>query len=568
MKWLLYWHTLKFLKPVQVVGRLNFVLKRTLLKPAIVKKVKKQRFSGLPLPLNLTKRCYSKYAVQNLSENKFEFLNIESIYKEKICWSDATKPKLWLYNLHYFEYLIPLTHDVNQKNFDLAKEILEDWMENNPIGQGIGWEPYPISLRAVNWIFFYDAYLDFFKQEPSLSKKFLTNLFQQVDYLTHFFEKHLQANHLWVNVKTLLFAGLFFDEQRWIKKGLRLVRKELEKQVLADGGHYERSPMYHALVLVDVLDVINLISVRKSFRTEFEHSLLKFNEELIDKARLMWHWLETITQPAGQLPLMGDTALGIAPSTKQIGQYFTQVLKEPLQQKKTASKRALPQSGYFVYRDEVLFLLIDGGELGVSYQPGHAHCDFLSYEFSVKGRRIIVDSGIGEYLPGRLRNQARSIYSHNTLVINGLEQGEIWSAFRMGRRIVPEDVQYKLEPVFEFRGAYYNRLNKKLAYWHQRTIRINQAIEFEDQWKTKKLQVVENLIHLHPECQVEFASGVVRIKRDDLLLSLVFDGQKVKAELRDWFYVPEFGNVLPASMIVLQPKEREATEMRYRINLL
>ncbi|WP_456443804.1 heparinase II/III domain-containing protein [Caldithrix abyssi] len=567
MKWLLYWNTLKFLKPVQIIGRLNFVLKKILLKPAIVKTVKKQKFSGLPLPLNLTKRCYSKYAVQNLSENKFEFLNIECIYKEKICWSDVTKPKLWLYTLHYFEYLIPLTHDVNQKNFDLAKEILEDWIENNLTGQGIGWEPYPISLRAVNWIFFYDAYLDFFKQEPSFSKKFLTNLFQQVDYLTHFFEKHLQANHLWVNVKALLFAGLFFDEQRWIKKGLRLVRKELAEQVLADGGHYERSPMYHALVLVDVLDLINLIFARKSFRAEFEHSLLKFKEELIDKARLMWRWLEAITQPDGQLPLMGDTALGIAPTTTQIGKYLTQVLKEPLQQKKTASKRALPQSGYFIYRDERLFLLIDGGELGVSYQPGHAHCDFLSYEFSVKGRRIIVDSGIGEYLPGRLRNQARSIYSHNTLVINGLEQGEIWSAFRMGRRIVPEDVQCKLEPVFEFRGAYYNSLNKKLAYWHQRTIRINQAIEFEDQWKAKKLLVVENLIHLHPECQVEFASGVVRIKRDELMLNLIFDGQKVKAELRDWFYVSEFGKVAPASMIVLQPKERDVTEMRYRINL-
>jgi uncharacterized heparinase superfamily protein len=35
------------------------------------------------------------------------------------------------------------------------------------------------------------------------------------------------------------------------------LRSELPEQVLADGGNFERSPMYHAIFLEDVLDLIN-----------------------------------------------------------------------------------------------------------------------------------------------------------------------------------------------------------------------------------------------------------------------------------------------------------------------
>lgn len=34
---------------------------------------------------------------------------------------------------------------------------------------------------------------------------------------------------------------------RWLTRGLRILHDELDEQLLADGGHFERSPMYHAL---------------------------------------------------------------------------------------------------------------------------------------------------------------------------------------------------------------------------------------------------------------------------------------------------------------------------------
>ena len=563
MNGLLYWRTIRYLKLEQILGRLSFGLKKRLLKPLILHSVKQRAVhKELPAP-GLKKRCFSASALQNLEQQEFKFLSVTARFKKNILWNDPQKPKLWLYNLHYFEYLLPITHQVNEANFKLAQNIIEDWQQNNPIGQGNGWEPYPISLRVVNWIFFYDAYYEFFKKEDRFATNFLNSLYQQVAYLTFFLEKHLQANHLWANVKTLLFTGLFFEEQKWIEQGMKQVQRELKEQILADGGHYERSPMYHALILMDLIDLLNLLQAKEKRNGSLPQNLQKLQSTLVNKVNRMWHWLQTITQPDGELPLLGDTALGIVPTTRQIGTYLKAVLGESVNETKLESA-AFTQSGYFIFRDEKRYLVIDGGQLGVDYQPGHAHCDFLSYELSIQDKRIVVDAGVGEYLPTELRQKARSIYSHNTLVINKMEQAELWSAFRMGRRVQPQKVKLKTEPDFEFLGAYYNNLNKHLSYWHQRKIKVAEYIEIEDQWLAKKLISVENLIHLHPDCKVELNDGQILIKRDEVEICLLYDYSKVKAELREWFYVPEFGKVLPTKVLVLLP-EPGLGEMFYSI---
>ena len=59
-------------------------------------------------------------------------------------------------------------------------------------------------------------------------------------------------------------AGAYFDGPAadfWLRRGLFILRRELAEQVLEDGGHFELSPMYHALILEDLLDLVNLSQV-------------------------------------------------------------------------------------------------------------------------------------------------------------------------------------------------------------------------------------------------------------------------------------------------------------------
>ncbi len=82
-------------------------------------------------------------------------------------------------------------------------------------------------------------------------------------------------------------------------------------------------------------------------------------------------------------------------------------------------------------------MVIDCGAIGPDYQPGHAHCDTLSYELAIDGRRVIVDSGVHDYEPTQHRAYARSTPAHNTVVIDGQEQSEMWGVFRVARRARP-----------------------------------------------------------------------------------------------------------------------------------
>src|SRR5262249_39544867 len=128
------------------------------------------------------------------------------------------------------------------------------WIEENRVGQGNGWEPYPLSLRIVNWIKWALA-------GNELGVVAVQSLAVQTHYLVRRLEWHLLGNHLFANAKALIFAGVFFrgsEADSWRSKGLNILARQLPEQLLADGGHFELSPLYHSRIQEDLLDLVNL----------------------------------------------------------------------------------------------------------------------------------------------------------------------------------------------------------------------------------------------------------------------------------------------------------------------
>lgn len=81
----------------------------------------------------------------------FRFLNQKhSFSPNKICWNDPSL-KLWLYNLHYFDWLQAADA---RRDIRAQYALMRRWVSENPFGHGNGWEPYPLSLRIVNWVKF------------------------------------------------------------------------------------------------------------------------------------------------------------------------------------------------------------------------------------------------------------------------------------------------------------------------------------------------------------------------------------------------------------------------------
>src|SRR5262249_16951821 len=147
-----------------------------------------------------------------IAENTFRFLNHESRVEAAADWNDPAQEKLWLYNLHYFD-------DLNADNAAERKgrheELLQRWIAENPPATGHGWDPYPTSLRIVNWIKWFLV-----GNRPPAGT--LKSLASQATWLRNRLEYHLLGNHLLANSKALIFAGTFFEgtaPDGWRSKG-------------------------------------------------------------------------------------------------------------------------------------------------------------------------------------------------------------------------------------------------------------------------------------------------------------------------------------------------------------
>ena len=414
MKIGIYWHTIRYLKLSQIVARIRFRLARP--RPQHVNSSICRQSGEWIKPAD--------HAISMVGPNRFLFLN--STYDlDDIGWDNPAIDKLWRYNLHYFDDLAAKDAATRSARH---RALVERWIAENPPAIGSGWEPYPVSLRMVNWI-------KWFLAGNTPSPTMLKALATQADWLTKRLEYHLLGNHLFVNAKALVFAGVFFegaDADRWLSLGLGLLRREIDAQILADGGHFELSPMYHALILEDVLDLFNVC-------TAYGHRLHGQNAIQKELPLRMLYWLAVMTHPDGDIAFFNDAAFGIVPTLSELTAYAERL---GLQQQPELGDGIihLAESGYIRIQQDRLVALLDVGQIGPRYQPAHAHADTLSFELSIDTVRVFVNSGTSEYGIGPERLRQRGTAAHNTVTIDGCDFSEVWDSFRVARRAEPKEL--------------------------------------------------------------------------------------------------------------------------------
>lgn len=467
-----------------------------------------------------------------LAEDSFNFLNETRTVTERAAWNDPATEKLWLYNLHYFD---DLNADGAVNRREWHQRLIERWIEDNPPGQGNGWEPYPSSLRIVNWI-------KFALSGGALSSQAVASLAVQIRFLSERLEFHLLGNHLLANAKALIFAGVFFEQEEaeeWLAKGLAILCREIPEQILADGGHFERSPMYHSIILEDMLDIEN---IGKAYRMgEFIKA---------DSIGRMRDWLAAMCHPDGQIAFFNDAAFGIAPDLKELNGYAER-LSHPAQKPPVDGVLRLAESGYIRLQQESAVLLVDAAPIGPNYLPGHAHADTLSFELSLHGHRLIVNSGTSCYGSGAERQRQRGTAAHNTLVVNGQDSSEVWDGFRVARRAqVPSlDITRTAGGIrVEASHDGYRRLSGHNLHWRTWLL-DNESLVIEDE-VTGRFDRAEIRFHLHPEIEVSDANvGNVSLRLPGgKAVELVTQGGNLRVEQSTWH--PCFGVSRPNACLV------------------
>lgn len=409
-----YFHTLRHLRPVQVYGRIWFRLRR----PRI-------DTSAAP-PLRARVGAPTAWAWREpslLAPTRFRFLGVTHDIGASGGWDDGALTRLWRYNLHYFDDLTATGADDRR---EWHRGSITRWIRENPPGAAPGWEPYPCSLRIVNWI-----RADLAPHGgPLLDDAARASLATQARWLAGRLEHHLLGNHLWANAKALVVAGLYFggsEGDALLSRGVRLFERELHEQVLTDGGHFERSPMYHATMLEDALQLTELAH---EYGNAFPHRLRTALSECVPR---MLRWLRVMTHPDGEIALFNDAAFGVAAPYAALAEYARRLdMCEP--NSGLRDIEVLPESGYVRLQNARAVVICDVAPVGPSYQPAHAHADTLSFELSLDGARVFVNGGTSTYEPGAERQRQRGTAAHNTVEVDGENSSEVWGAFRVARR--------------------------------------------------------------------------------------------------------------------------------------
>jgi len=497
----LYFHTLRYLKPRQIWGRLVFKLHRP--RPDLRSAPPRRDFSPVIAQQASFPSAENGWVLPArrrpslVARDRFQFLNEEGVVADGTAWNNPAKSKLWLYNLHYFDDLNALDAP---SRLEWHRELIARWVAENPPGLGVGWEPYPLSLRIVNWIKWVLAETMI---KPELPMVVLKSLAVQTRFLAKRMEFHLLGNHLFANFKALVFSGLFFQGAEgdfWLAKGLAGIEIELNEQILPDGGHFERSPMYHALFLEDILDIINLMRIYQSAWSDRFGAMFQLLEE---KAGQMLEWLSCMTHPDRAIVLFNDASLDVAPSIEQLTAYG-EALSISSPSPASVPLTHLQDTGYIRVQVASYTAFLDTAPIGPDYLPGHGHADTLSFELSCEGHRFIVDSGTSCYGTSVERVRQRSTSAHNTIEIDGKNSSEIWGRFRVAQRAYPQNLEVentKGEIVVRCSHDGYRWLHGKPTHLREWRFSKHRFI-VKDEIRGKFSKAVSRF-HFHPDVQVK-----------------------------------------------------------------
>jgi len=344
------------------------------------------------------------------------------------------------------------------------KNQIEDWIKKNPIEMSVNWTcTMDVAIRACNWITGYF----FFENCPDINKEFWIEfnkaLYLHGKYIFNNLENVTQynSNHYLSDIAGLIWLGLYFknfrykkedtrnNPKKWIDFGLKEFEKEMKSQVNPDGTDYEASTAYHCFVTELFLFTSILCSKNK----------ITFSKEFSDKLEKMIEFIMNITKPNGYIPLLGDMDSGRFVVLSDYGgsgdkrdfrylialggKYFNRdnfkfyssnnnnqapfwCFENIIAFKQVPynlKSKAYENGGYYILRNDKIYIILKCGPNGMNGNGGHTHNDQLSFELNVSGRDFIIDPGTYVYTADyKLRNLFRSTSMHNTLQIGSLEQ--------------------------------------------------------------------------------------------------------------------------------------------------
>jgi len=511
---------------------------------------------------------------------KIRYLDFAEVGDSKITWE-----------LNRHQHLVTLAKAYRLTgNGKFAAELFRQWRhwhEENPYPIGVNWaSSLEVGVRSLSWLWVYFLLVG----SPAMPPDFRADLLRALNINGRHIETYLSTyfspnTHLLGEGVALFFIGTLCPElrsaERWKRRGWEIVLREADRQVQADGLHFEQSTYYHVYALdlflhAGVLASINDVLVPP----EFDRTLERMLEPLCilgragapprlgddDGGRVFdprrnraEHLLDPLATGAVLLG-RGDfkrVAGGLREETlwllgeQGIAEFDRLPAKDPDQ-----GSVALQAGGLYVIAsaESKQQLVIDAGPQG-AFTAGHGHSDALSVCVNSEGRALLIDPGTFEYVGADSeRDGFRGTGAHNTLLIDGVDQAEPKGPFGWTKLPGVKTEGWINGQSFDlFEGSHdgYNRLQTPVV--HRRWV-FSLKGQF---WLVRDLALgagahrLELFWHLSPELspRPDAADTFLDASGRTLLRVLPAEGHGWSQDVRQGWWSPVYGRKEPANVL-------------------
>jgi len=279
----------------------------------------------------------------------------------------------------------------------IARALVERWIAENGEWDRLAWRPDVIGRRLSHWLA-EPALVEVSGKVESRNRLFISAN-RQARHLARVLPAGLCGQPLLAAIKGSIYAGLALTGgTKLLSAGLKQLSAALPRQLLADGGHVERSPAVQLAVLRDLVDI----------RAALHAGGHQPPTDLSLAIDAMAPVLRMFQSGDGGLALFNDSDEGMA------GSIDLTLLRANAKARALASA---PQSGFQRLAAGQALLLVDAG---VPAPPGfdaHAHAGTLGFEFSHGDERLIVNCG-AQSAGGEWRLAQCATAAHSTLILD------------------------------------------------------------------------------------------------------------------------------------------------------
>ena len=496
----------------------------------------------------MTTRLSDPTLVAQLSAGQFVHLNTLRELGRPPDWllGKIDHDRLWTVTLHYHRWAYELARLAVRKDSTaeeagrLFVEFVSDWIGRSDLAVAgaaeLAWNAYATATRIGWWI--RAAVLlgpEWWSNRGDFHRSFLSSLWRQAEYLARNVEWDLRGNHLVRDAVGLAFAGRFFDgphAKKWLCAATDLAQSQLVEQVLDDGGHFERSPLYHLKVMEDFFVLSRLIE-DEDVRHSLESTVLRMAE-----------FLRWVRHPDGDILLLNDAALNDEVPPDAI---FRLLEKSGYSHRCVASPRrakfCTDRTGGLAWRSLESLFRRRPDRTGLSARP--RPCRQLDARMLVRRERLFVDPGTHSYDRDERRAYDRSTAAHNTICVDGTDSSEVWHIFRVGRRARPRDVDVRIEQDGFDASAAHDGYAHLAGVIHRRRVQLAEGgrrLLIIDRIEGTGRHRVAGGWLLHPDWSAAQSGGGWEVRQEGRALRVNLDGPaglQTGVATRPWH--PRFG---------------------------